>query len=144
MGEVLYLFRCLRHRLPMKALEQVHAIADTGFEGCAHGRRGSYRQVLLVEGEIVQEFGLAPGTLKENVTTGGIVLRGLSRGQRLRVGEALLELTLPCEPCGRMDDIRFGLQQELRGKRGVLARVVEAGWIRRGDRIEIVEPSTPR
>lgn len=139
MPEVLHLFRCLRHRLPMKAMDEIRAIHDTGLDGCAHGRQGSPRQVLLVESETLQEFDLLPGALKENITTRGIALRGLPRGLRLRVGEALLELTLPCEPCGRMDDIRAGLQKELRGRRGMLARVVEPGWIRRGDSIEVAE-----
>jgi MOSC domain-containing protein YiiM len=37
-----------------------------------------------------------------------------------------------------MDEIRSGLRAELRDKRGWLCRVIEAGMVRRGDRIEIV------
>jgi MOSC domain-containing protein YiiM len=37
-----------------------------------------------------------------------------------------------------MDEIRKGLQQELRGQRGWLCRVVETGKIKRGDRIGVV------
>jgi MOSC domain-containing protein YiiM len=37
-----------------------------------------------------------------------------------------------------MDEIRQGLQHELRGQRGWLCRVVEAGKVKRGDRIELV------
>jgi len=138
MSQVLHLFRCLRHRLPMKALDEARAIQDTGFEGCAHGRPGSQRQVLLMDRETLEGFGLAPGELKENITTQGLDVGGLRRGQRLRVGEAVLEVTLPCEPCGRMDDIRRDLQHELRGRRGKLCRVVEGGMIRRGDAIELI------
>jgi MOSC domain-containing protein YiiM len=35
-----------------------------------------------------------------------------------------------------MDDIRPGLKLKLRGRRGLLCRVVEGGTIRRGDRID--------
>jgi MOSC domain-containing protein YiiM len=61
-------------------------------------------------------------------------------GQRLRIGEALLEVTIPCAPCKRMDDIRPGLQEELRGRRGMLCRVVECGAIRVGDSVELLAP----
>jgi len=138
-AEVVGLFVSHRHRLPMKAAEEAHAVADRGLEGCAHGRPGSFRQVLLMDMETLEALGLAPGMVKENVTTRGLRLQGLRTGQRLRVGEALLEVTIPCEPCGRMDDIRRGLQQELRGRRGMLCRVVESGLIRRGDPIAVVD-----
>ncbi len=136
----MHLFTCLRHRLPMRPVEEVRAVADKGFEGCAHGRPGSKRQILLMDIETLGEFNLEPGLLKENITTQGIPLRELPRGQQLRIGESLMEVTLSCEPCGRMDDIRRGLQEALRGKRGVLCRVVQEGMVRCGDRIEPIHP----
>ena len=143
MAEVVHLFECLRHRLPMREVAESEAVAGKGLKACAHGRPGSKRQVLLMDVETLEAMDLRPGLIKENVTTRGLDLKGLRRGQRLRVGEALLEVTLPCEPCGRMDDIRRGLQEELRGRRGMLCRVVEGGMIRRGDRIEICEFAAP-
>jgi MOSC domain-containing protein YiiM len=38
-----------------------------------------------------------------------------------------------------MDEIRQGLQEAIRGRRGLLCRVVEPGRIRRGDRVEMEE-----
>ena len=137
-GEVLRLFVCAVHRLPMQEVETIRAILGKGLEGCTHGRPGSKRQVLLMDIETLEQFGLAPGSVKENITTQGLELASLRAGQRLRVGEALLEVTVPCEPCGRMDEVRPGLQQELRGRRGMLCRVVGAGLICCGDRIELV------
>ncbi len=123
----------------MQEMEGVLAVVNRGLDGCAHGRLGGRRQVLLMDAETLDHFGLTPGVVKENITTRGLALREFGPGQRLRVGEALLEVTLPCEPCRRMDEIRMGLQQELRGRRGMLCRVVEAGRIRRGDRIEVLD-----
>jgi MOSC domain-containing protein YiiM len=117
----------------MREVEEVTARADGGFEGCRHGRPGNRRQVLLVEGEMLEDLGLAPGEVKENITTRGLRLNDLAKGQRLEVGQAVLQVIGPCEPCSRMDDIRMGLQQELDGRRGVLCRVVEGARIRRGD-----------
>ncbi len=139
MSEVLHLFQCLEHGEPMRAFEEVFAIENKGFQDCIHGRSGSARQVLVMDRETLQEFGIAPGRARENITTCGIALGTLSLGQRLRAGEALLEVTKPCTPCHQMDEIRQGLQEAIRGRRGLLCRVVESGRIRRGDRIEIEE-----
>jgi MOSC domain-containing protein YiiM len=138
MGEVLHLFACLVHRFPMKEVEEVEALADKGFQGCIHGRPGSKRQVLLMDIETLERLGIGPGAVKENITTRGLDFSRLSGSERLRIGESLLEITIPCDPCSRMDEIRQGLRVELGGRRGWLCRVVETGRIKRGDRIEVV------
>jgi MOSC domain-containing protein YiiM len=138
-AEVLHLFQLLAHGEPMREFEEVFALENKGFQDCLHGHSGSRRQVLLMDIETLEEFGIAPGRAKENITTRGIELSGLSLGQRIRVGEALLEITIPCAPCNRMDEIRAGLQERLRGRRGILCRVIEPGTIRRGERIELAE-----
>lgn len=144
MAEVVHLFECLRHRLPMREVPEAEAVVGKGLKSCAHGRPGSKRQVLLMDIETMEAMDIRPGLVKENVTTRGLDVKSLRPGQRLRVGEALLEVTLPCEPCARMDDIRPGLQEELRGRRGMLCQVVKGGVIRCGDRIEAGEiPVTP-
>jgi MOSC domain-containing protein YiiM len=136
-SEVLHLFQCLAHGEPMREFEDVLAVADKGFKKCIHGRPGSARQVLLMDQETLEEFGIPAGRTRENITTRGVNLDGLPLGQRLRVGDALLEVTKPCTPCHQMDEICDGLQDALRGRRGILCRVLEAGVIHRGDRIEL-------
>lgn len=140
MAEVLHLFISVAHRLPMREVDEVRAVPDKGLENCAHGRTGTPRQVLLMDVETLRELKVEPGAVKENITTRGLRLTEFARGQRLHVGEALLEVTIPCEPCRQMENIRPGLEQELRGRRGMLCRVLEGGLIRRGDRIEIAKP----
>ena len=138
MGHVSNLFIAVERRKAMKAVDQALAVADQGLEGCLHGRAGSKRQVLLVDSETLNEFGLLPGIIRENVTTVGLNVAELRPGQRLCVGEAVLEVTVPCEPCFRMDEIRMGLQKELGNRRGTLCRVVEGGRISRGDAIKVI------
>jgi MOSC domain-containing protein YiiM len=138
MGEVQHLFTCLVHRFPMQEHDEIEVIKDKGFKGCVHGRPGSNRQVSLIDRETLDKFGLAPGAVKENITTLGIDFHSLEVGNILRLGTCVLEITAPWNPCARMDEIRMGLQEELRGQRGWLCRVKEAGRIRRGDRIEVV------
>ena len=139
MAEVLRLFTAYVHRQPMREVEKTLALENRGLEGCLHGRTGSPRQVLLMDMETLMDLGLSPGVVKENITTLGLGLYGLKEGQRLRIGEALLEVTVPCAPCHLMDLIRPGLQQELRGRRGMLSRVVGGGQIRRGDGIQVLD-----
>jgi MOSC domain-containing protein YiiM len=137
-ARVEHLFTALVRRFLVREVDEAQAILDKGFEGCIHGRRGSKRQVLLMEAETLEKLRVLPGDVKENVTTRGLDHRALGEGDRLRIGEAILEVTAPCHPCSRMDEIRRGLQEELRGQRGILCRVVHAGVIRRGDAIEKV------
>ncbi len=139
MGEVLHLFRCLVHRFPMEEIAEADVVVNKGFKGCIHGRSGSKRQVSLIDRETLHKLGVAPGLLKENITVQGMDFQALSTGQVLRVGEGcVLEITGPCHPCARMDEIRRGLQEELRGQRGWLCQVNATGRIRRGDRIEVL------
>ncbi|NIR45975.1 MAG: MOSC domain-containing protein [Gemmatimonadetes bacterium] len=123
-------------------MDPARFIADLGLEGCRHARAGSRRQVLLLEEETLEALGLAPGVVKENVTTRGIDLAGLPVDTRLRLGsEVELWITGPCRPCDLMDEIRDGLQEEIRGRRGVLAWVKHGGRVRVGDVVEVVPAS---
>jgi MOSC domain-containing protein YiiM len=122
----------------MLEVAEVEVLKDKGLKGCIHGRPGSKRQVCLIDRETLDRFGLAPGIVKENITTQGIDFQSLATGNVLRIGDCVLEITGPCDPCARMDEIRMGLQEELRGRRGWLCRVLEAGVVRRGDRIELI------
>lgn len=120
----------------MESLLLAVAVRDVGFEGCAHGRLGSHRQVLLADMETLDALALQPGMIRENITTQGINVNGLAQGESLRIGEAVLEVTIPCTPCGQLEDLRPGLRKEIRGRRGMFCRVIQAGSIREGDSIE--------
>lgn len=97
--------------------------------------------MLLVDRETLDALELPPGIVRENVTTEGLNVNGLELGETLRIGEALLEVTMVCTPCGLMEKIRSGLRREIRGRRGMLCRVVRGGMIRPGDTIERI-PAT--
>ncbi len=140
-GTVLSLQLCPGHRKAMVPVESAVAIENLGFERDMHAVADSTRQVLLIDMETLEEFGLGIADVKENVTTRGIVLSDLRRGQRLFVGaEAILEIMKPCAPCSRMDELRPGLRAAIDGRRGMLARVVRGGVIRRGDTITSTTP----
>ena len=116
--------------------ERLRAILGEGMEGCAHANPPR-REVLFASLEHLDSVGVEPGAIRENLTVDGADVQTWPLGQQVRVGEALFEITMVCDPCQRMDDLREGLRAELEGKRGMLARVVEPGEIAVGDEIEL-------
>ena len=138
---VIALHLCPSSRAPLLSVPRVNAVLETGLEGDRHARPQSRRQVLLVEQEVLDEFGLAPGAIREQVTVRGLGLDGLSLGARIRVGGALLEVAGPCAPCARMDEVKPGLKQALDGRRGRFVRVVEAGSFAVGDTLHVEPPA---
>lgn len=137
MGTVVNLFLKTAHRQPMTPVENVTAVEARGLEGdLSFGR--STRQVLLIELETLERFGLQPGAVRENITTRGVRLGGLDPGTHLRLGDTLLEITGDCTPCSFIDGLRPGLQEQIVGQRGLLARVVTGGGICVGDNVDVV------
>ena len=118
--------------------ERVRAIEGQGFEGCAHARPPR-REVLFVSKEHLDALGVEPGAIRENVIVEGADVQSWPVGQRVQVGDALLEITMVCDPCHRMDELRPGLRALLDDKRGMLAHVVEGGEVALDDAIELVD-----
>ena len=139
-GTVQSLHLSIRMRQPMRDVDEAMAVPGAGLIGCRHSKPGSERAVLLLESETIQDLALAPGEIKENITTRGIALEPLKPGAQIQVGETvILEVTGPCAPCHRMDEIRTGLQAELQGRRGINTRVNVGGKIHPGDEIVVVK-----
>ncbi len=128
------------HGHPMSCLSSVMAIEGRGLQGDASIGRNR-RQILLIEGETLDGLGLKPGDVRENIVVRDFPLSGLTAGTILRAGEVLLEITGDCTPCDRMDGVRPGLQAEIRGRRGLLAKAVTGGRIHVGDPVESVPPN---
>ena len=120
-----------------EARERVLAIENQGFEGCAHANPPR-REVLLASKERLDAVGVEAGAIRENVTVEGADVQTWPVGQRVKVGGAQLEITMVCDPCHRMDELRDGLRGELDDKRGMLAHIVEGGEIVVGDSIELL------
>jgi len=121
----------------METVTAAKAIENLGLAGDRHAKADSKRQVLLIEAETLEKLGLHAGDVRENITTRGIALMELPIGTQLRIGEAMLELTIECEPCSLMDELRPGLRETLKGQRGMLARVTQSGTLSVGDAILI-------
>jgi len=106
------------------------------------------RQVTLIEREQIAEHAAAlglkaipPGAVRSNVETSGVNLISLI-GQEVEIGEAVLYLYAPRDPCAKMDAICQGLRQRMmQNRQGVLAEIRRSGKVRTGDPIRPVSPS---
>lgn len=117
-----------------------------------HG--GVRKAILLVTIEGIDElvshgFPLFAGALGENLTTQGLDRRALRLGQRLNVGDSIIELTTIRTPCATLDVYGTGIQaamydarvqkgmadSPLWGLSGFYASVVQPGIVRPGDAI---------
>jgi MOSC domain-containing protein YiiM len=144
MGSVVSLQLIPGNHAPPDFVDQVKAIPSEGLEGDWHRGRGP-RSVLLMNAGDVEDLGLRPGDLREQITVDLPGLMKLAPGTRLRIGPALLEITKECIGCTHIgehigvDDVE-AFRQSLEGRRGMLARVVEADGdpIRVGDEVEVL------
>lgn len=133
-------------RDPARRIERTMALAGIGLADDRLGQRGeaelSTRQVTLIQQEhlpLIAAFArsgaIDPVGLRRNLVVSGINLLSLKNAQ-LRVGEALLQIVGPCQPCSRMEEvIGPGGYAAMRGHGGMTARVLEAGAIGVGDAI---------
>lgn len=124
---------------PSDPVQEATAISGMGLEGDRSCRKGNMRQVLIMDNETLGEFELVPGQIKENITVSGLDLSKTEAGNVVFIGDVTMEIVGECEPCGKMDAIRQGLQAELNHRRGMLCTVINGGAIKVGDDIR-VEP----
>ena len=140
-ARVINLHICRERLQPMTPVKEATAISDLGLEGDQHAIKGSARQVLVMDIETLRSLDLSPGVIKENITVEGLDLSTVEAGHVFFVGdEVTLEATGDCLPCARMDEIRPGLQDKLKGRRGIISTVLNGGTLKVGDAIR-VEPS---
>jgi len=136
-AELIGIWRSPKRRELMEPLESARVFENEGVEGCAH-RRGGKRNVLFVAAEDLEAVGVLPGAVKENFTVRGAEVMKWPVGQRLAIGGAEFEISMVCDPCDLMEEIRPGLRAELEGRRGMLARVLKTGEVSVGDELQLL------
>jgi hypothetical protein len=109
---------------PSEPVESARALSGQGLEGDRSCRADNPRQVLVMDQETLDRFGLIDARA----------------GQVMFIGdEVTLELVGECIACQKMNEIRPGLLDEIQGRRGMLAMVINGGEIKVGDTAR-VEP----
>ena len=145
-AEIISLQICVGHREPMNPVDSATFIEGFGIEGDRHAVKSgarTVRQVLLMDEDTLEGFGLGIGQVRENVTVRGIDLHEVPAGQRLAlVDDVVVEITQFCAPCERMEEVRPGLREELFEQRGMLATVISGGAVNVGDQVQVVESAS--
>jgi len=160
------------HQFSKQVQKSIRLLAGLGVEGDTHlgitvqhrsrvakdPTQPNLRQVHLIHEELLDElnaggFGVAPGTIGENVLTRGIKLLELPRGARLHIGTtAIVEVTGLRDPCRQLDVYRPGLMAavlsrdaygNLVRKAGIMGTVLSTGSVQAGDLIRVELPPVP-
>lgn len=126
-------------------VSEIQARRDHGIVGDAHADNW-HRQISLLADESIDKMRarlpdtpLTPGLFAENITTRELVLHTLPVGKRLRVGQALLEVTQIGKECHFGCEIRSVTGDCVMPREGIFCAVIEEGVIRPGDPITFEE-----
>lgn len=117
---------------------------------CRHGILGDahagdwHRQISLLAEESVEKMrallpDLPPGAFAENINTEGVDLKALPVGTRLRLGEAVVEVTQIGKECHSDCAIKKAVGRCVMPTEGIFAIVITEGVVRKGDGIEILK-----
>lgn len=123
-------------------ITQGRLVENWGLEGDAHGGDW-HRQISLLSLARVEAFNalgadVKPGAFGENLLVSGIDFSGLPVGTRLKVGDALLELTQIGKQCHTHCKIYHRMGDCIMPREGVFARVLKGGMVQIGDGMEIL------
>lgn len=116
-------------------------VAAHGFEGDAHAGDW-HRQVSLLAEESIEKMqakglDVTWGDFAENITTRGVDLLDLPVGSRVRVGEALLEVSQIGKVCHTKCAIYYQAGDCVMPREGVFAVVLEGGPVTTGDPVTV-------
>ena len=115
-----------------------------GLKDDAHSEPGP-RQVSLLANESIDRmrrkgYELAEGSFAENLTTEGIDLKNMAIGTEIKVGETvLLRVTQIGKKCHTNCAVSREIGECIMPVEGIFAEVLQAGGVRTGDKIEVME-----
>lgn len=135
------------HGEPPTPVDAIRGRVGGGIEGDSHVAKTT-RSVLVVDRSTLDDLGLRPGDLREQITLVGVRdVTSLEPGTQLRVGGITLRVNGPCEPCTHIGEMNGVADREvfrlaLVGRRGAVCTVVAAdGAARVGDPVEVLAPT---
>lgn len=156
--------------LPKPVVDVVHLIENWGVEGDYHAgslvrhrylakkdpNRPNLRQALLVDAAVFaelaqQDIHIGPGMMGENITIEGIDVMQLVEGTHLAIGSAVVEVIERRNPCYQLNGIDPRLlkavvkkmPEKTIFKAGMMTRILQSGWVRAGDLVEILPLTDP-
>ena len=128
---------------------RIQAICGHGLAGDKAGQRPQgKRQVTLIQAEyqavlasLLPKLNLCYADLRRNIAISGVNLNALTACS-VQIGQARLEITGPCHPCGKLESrLGEGVFNALCGHGGLTARVIQDGLISLGDELTVIVKS---
>jgi MOSC domain-containing protein YiiM len=112
-----------------------------GIEGDAHGGF-AHRQISLIASEDIDIMraklpDLGPGSFAENLTTDGFDLSSLAIGDRISVGECVLEVSQIGKECHDKCQVFYRTGECIMPRKGIFCRVLNGGTVKTGDSIAV-------
>ncbi|MEM1264134.1 MAG: MOSC domain-containing protein [Pseudomonadota bacterium] len=131
---------------PMQTRSEAELTAAAGLVGDARGRPGKRQVTLLAKRDweaVCRELGVElPWTLRRaNILLDGHWDWPSLSARHLRIGDAVLELTIEIDPCSRMDAQQPGLTAALKPdwRGGIGARVIAPGYVTVGSEVRLLD-----
>lgn len=127
-------------------VEEIELVENYGIKGDCHAEKGIKKQVSLLSWERMnEEFfclkekgNLKPGIFAENITTEKIDLRKLKIGDKLKIKDAIIEISEIGKKCHNWCEIYKKVGKCLMPKEGIFGKVIIGGEIKKGDIIEVI------
>jgi MOSC domain-containing protein YiiM len=146
--------------LPKRPVRHLH-ITPEGAQGdfnrwrteTAHGDPD--QAILLLSAEILADlraegWPVQAGELGENLTLAGLPADALRPGAQVHLGEVVLEVSKPCDPCTVLYTLPYvgpergpAFLRTLHGRRGWFTRVLRGGAVYPDTPVEVTHPSLP-
>jgi len=142
-GKIVSINVCEKKSIKKRPINEATLIEQKGIEGDAHAE-GGIRQVSLLAKESIekmQKLGLdvKAGDFAENITTEGIDLLALPIGTKLKVGDALLEVSQHGKVCHTKCNIYKTVGDCVMPKEGIFCKVLKGGIIKTGMTLETID-----
>ena len=127
------------------ALTDANLIADFGIEGDRKGGNPKRNLNVMCEENLselgAEGFNTTPGQMGEQIIIRGLNTSLLNAGDRVQLGDAVIEVINQRTGCERFEHIQQKPPAQAATRLGVMARVVSGGAIRVGSPVSISEPT---
>jgi MOSC domain-containing protein YiiM len=142
-GQVLAVNISEKRGIKKHNINEAYIKSDWGIEVDAHSGEW-HRQVSLLSLSSVEKMRalgavIDYGDFAENLTVAGIDVAALPLGTRLQVGEVQMEVTQIGKEChNKACAIKKQVGTCVMPIEGIFARTLSSGWVRVGDKVEVI------